>query len=963
LPIFLIGQQTILPGIHYDVEQGMLSSEVYCVLEDENELIWFGTDAGISRFNGYEFTNFTPADGLSDNSIFALQEDEKGRIWYLPFNGRIGYIANDIVYPYEFNRQIQAKLVPGEFILNLIIDTTDNIQFVTSNGALGKVNRLGNVELISVSKLDGHQLVCESGAKKTFAYMLRSDKYHDKKLFVVDSTLNYYEQLSIDTNGSCFFYYPKPELLFFNYGNTALYKNKGTIMTREVADRVTCMSIQENGSVWVAIRFHGMSYYETFEDFMLGHKPVYTLFDGVSVSGILAKENGSIWVCLANDGVHFLRNENIKTFGFEGGKARNRIRSICKNDAGEIFYANKLGEMFKIDTLGNHSLYMSNLGDVTKIHVDANNHFYISVYEKKYVSHQPNSDSLTFLAARDFTQDKNNDIWNISRKGVEQQRGDEVLYSSKSVLGFTFFQTIFQDNEGKIWAGGNEGLFCFQDQKLEPILDPFKNEKNVKIKSIDQLNDGTLVVGTASNGVFFINTNSNKIESKNIGFDNFIIEDIHIDEDQDIWMATNRGIVLLNEESRAGRPTRLLSQNQGLPSSEIASIFSFGQTIYAATNEGLVVFNKRDVEKNTNSINLFIESVMVNEQLVSLDSNYSLKSKENYIEFSFIGLSYRNPGNVQYSYKLEGIDEHWQYTKSRNIRYPSLSPNQYVFKLKAANEDGVWCDPLEIRITINPPFWKKTWFIALCILFIALIVLFFYQRIKKNRLAKLNRSKEMELQKRRIIEAELRSLRAQMNPHFTFNTLNSIQNFITNFDQEKAQTYISSFSMLLRKVLENSRYRFITIEEEIKMLQLYIDLENLRFDETMKYEFKIDERIDIEFQEIPSMILQPFVENAILHGISGKMEGEKKLTIEMILKEDHILCIVEDTGIGREKSAEIQKRKEFDHKSLGTKIANERLLLYNEEQGNNLAFEFIDLYDNQGRARGTRVEICFAIEK
>ncbi|NOQ72582.1 MAG: hypothetical protein GQ574_11300 [Crocinitomix sp.] len=962
LPLFAIGQQIILPGIHYDVEQGMLSSEVYCVIEDQNNLVWFGTDAGISRFNGYEFTNFTPSDGLTDNSIFALQEDDIGRVWYLPFNGRIGYVERDTVFPFEFNQQIQAKLGSGEFILNLIIDSTNNFQFVTSLGAIGEVNQLGEVKLNSHSGMDSHQLVCVSDRDKPFAYLLRSEKVHESDLVVVDSSMNFSKRLKMDTNGISFFYYPNSNLFFFNYGNTAVYKYGKHIMSREITNHVTSMSIHENGSVWVAIRFKGMAYYKSMEAFMMGQEPEYSLFDGASVSGILTKENGSIWACIENDGVHFLRNENIKTYGFVGDKERNKIRSICINERDEVFYANKLGEMYKIDSNGNHSLFMTNLGDVTKIFVSAEDHVYVSVYEKKNVSHHPNSDSLTFMPARGFIKAKNDDLWVLSRICVEQRHGDDLLFSSRNSLGISFFHTIFEDRNGQIWAGGNEGLFCFEENQLKPILEPFATEKNVKVKSIGELKDGTLIVGTASNGIFLIRKNGKHIQSRNIGFDNFIIEDIHIDETQDVWMATNKGILLINAQSVDGRPTRILSQIQGLPSSEVESILSHKNMIYAGTNKGLVVFNKEDVKKNTNSIDLYIERISINEQPLRKDSNYVFKSNENYIEFSFTGLSYRNPAKVRYSYKLEGIDDNWQYTQSRKIRYPSLSPNEYVFKLKAANEDGVWCDPKVIRFTIQPPFWKATWFLVLCSLVLLILALLGYQRVRKIRLAKLKRSKEMELQKRRIIEAELRSLRAQMNPHFTFNTLNSIQNYITNFDQEKAQTYISSFSLLLRKVLENSRYRFITIEEEIKMLALYFDLENLRFDQTMECEFKIDERIESDFQEIPSMILQPFVENAILHGISGKKEGNKKIMIELILNDDHILCIVEDTGIGRVKSAEIKKRKEFNHKSLGMKIAHERLLLYNQEQGNDLAFKFIDLYNKQGEARGTRVEICFVLK-
>jgi LytS/YehU family sensor histidine kinase len=298
-----------------------------------------------------------------------------------------------------------------------------------------------------------------------------------------------------------------------------------------------------------------------------------------------------------------------------------------------------------------------------------------------------------------------------------------------------------------------------------------------------------------------------------------------------------------------------------------------------------------------------------------------------------------------------GVDTNWVSTSTRAVQYPTMPPNNYTFEIKAKNEDGIWSKPRTLSFSIFPPFWFTWWFIGLEILFgIGIISAIFWYREKQNRTKSAS--------EKRMVESELKALRSQMNPHFTFNTLNAIQLAVETSDRLVASKYIGDFAVLIRKVLENSKHSSISLEEEISMLKLYIELEQFRFSNKFLFEIIVEEDLDLNFIRIPAMVIQPFVENAILHGLAPK-EGEGKLTLKLYEKEDAIHCVIEDNGVGRERAMEIKKLKKFSHKSMAMEITEERMDLYNKGLNDAFSIKIIDLKDDNNIPQGTRLELEF----
>jgi sensor histidine kinase YesM len=228
------------------------------------------------------------------------------------------------------------------------------------------------------------------------------------------------------------------------------------------------------------------------------------------------------------------------------------------------------------------------------------------------------------------------------------------------------------------------------------------------------------------------------------------------------------------------------------------------------------------------------------------------------------------------------------------------------------------------------------------------------------RQAQLKAKRRISEMDQKILEVTQANLRQQMNPHFIFNTLNSIQYYMYKHDKLATNNYLTKFSMLMRKILENSQHTAIPIRDELDALQLYLELESIRFRDKFDYQITVDEEIDPLMYKIPTMLIQPFVENAICHGLMMR-EQKGLVSITLNLQSDHLSCIIEDNGIGREASREINLKKQHNHNSLGTRITESRLKLVNAFYGKSLKTIYTDLKDDEGKALGTRVEIHIPI--
>ena len=341
------------------------------------------------------------------------------------------------------------------------------------------------------------------------------------------------------------------------------------------------------------------------------------------------------------------------------------------------------------------------------------------------------------------------------------------------------------------------------------------------------------------------------------------------------------------------------------------------------------------------------------------DEEITLKHNENDLTFEFVGLQFGNPAQNRYRYRLDPYDEAWVHAGSRHpARYTSLRPGKYTFRVAAANSDGVWNEQGKfVHLNILYPWWSTWWFRILTILGLALAAYSIY----RYRISQIRREAGTRVAfERKLADEKLSALKAQMNPHFIFNCLNSIEHYIIKNDRKKASEYLGNFSRLMRLTLQSSRVSFVPLNEELEALRLYLKMESLRFTGNFDYEIKVDDQIDSGALEVPPMLIQPFVENAILHGLMHK-KGDGKVSISIQQADNHLLCLVEDNGIGRTRARELSAGRSSNRRSFGMQITEDRIRMINELYDAEADVEVVDLFDAEGAAVGTRVVLCLPL--
>jgi hypothetical protein len=341
----------------------------------------------------------------------------------------------------------------------------------------------------------------------------------------------------------------------------------------------------------------------------------------------------------------------------------------------------------------------------------------------------------------------------------------------------------------------------------------------------------------------------------------------------------------------------------------------------------------------------------------SVHTQYTLPYTLNSLKLEYVGLSFKSDGDVVYRYKMEGIDTAWTQTQFTNVQYPALAPGKYRFLVDARSLQGSWSNnPVSIDFTILPPYWQTWWFRALMVVIIlALVIGITYAIVQYYR--------KQSIIAQRMVELEGNALRANMNPHFVFNALNAIHDFIANSDERSAHLYLGKFAQLIRRILDQSRRNYISLEEELITLKLYLELENMRFEHKFDCQITIADNIMPYDIELPPMLIQPYLENAVRHGLMN-LGQPGIIAVKFEQQGNQLKCTITDNGVGRKKAVEISSKRLKNHRSAGMEITLKRVELLNQQHANEkyVGVEIIDLTDEHGNATGTQVTILLPIK-
>src|SRR5258708_1819101 len=480
-----------------------------------------------------------------------------------------------------------------------------------------------------------------------------------------------------------------------------------------------------------------------------------------------------------------------------------------------------------------------------------------------------------------------------------------------------------------------------------------------RIAAITAADDGTLWVAAYDDGGIIGYKNGRVVASipRRQGLSSDICRNLLLDKNN-VWVGTDKGLNKVDLGNPEYPVTRYTS-NDGLGSDIVNTVYANGSMIYVGTSAGLSFFDEGRANVNAGCRLALLAVINSGKEKLQDTADLRLPHTDNNIRFEFAGISYKSVGNILYKYRLVGLDNNWKNTKETFLEYPSLPSGNYEFQLMAINKFGMQSRSVSVRFAVTTPFWKAAWFYGLLIvIFLLLTWVFLIWRIQGIR----RRQEGKEQPAKKMAEMKRMTLQAQMNPHFIFNCLNSIQQYI--FDQNifAANKYISGFAKLIRGTLQNSTQAYIPLINEIAYLSPYLSLEKWRFQDKMDYSIETDPLVKEKEKDIliPPMLIQPYVENSMRHGLRHKTDGPGHILIRFMFLEGRLAVLIDDDGVGREKAARYKTREHIEYQSKGMSLTADRVRLINSVYGDNIKIEVTDLKNEEEQPAGTRVVIQFS---
>lgn len=996
-------------------EQGLSDNRVTCFYQDKTGFVWIGTKNGLNRYDGHRIITFRPgaANSISNEIINDIAEDSRGRLWVATMNGLNLYdpVKNhwEVFLP---DAKISNEDIPSNLIWDIHIDKQDRVWIASdvrdfcyytistgkffyfdwpgfvknnphfANGSYNSVKRFVFKNDNEIFLASNKALVSLNINTKAFQYLAgnyRSDvldlRYNEKnkkvywtiadgKLLTWEAGLHRFsETIPLpEPYPSQQFRLPNKNEIWManeggllridpNFNTTSLSRHipqiAGSLQPGDVA------AIMQSGTVnWVGTS-NGISIYDHQQQ-LSSFLPLLPVSDkesnNVMGSVFYDKKRDLYFVCATESSCVFLINRQTGTIKKLTGDVDGRAFLHCNS--------------IKADRENN-------------IWLLTDNHVYRFDDRSQGFRLFPLANKGENVVFRDMVQDADGNYWFGSfHKGLYRFASEKKPITVEEKNLFNHLSTVTalyaDQRKRKIWIGTfSRGFYCYDlDQKQ--LTEFAETAEHPEYSALDLVQDitqdatGAIWAATQAGGLFQFTENKtgdyevNQYNMKTGLRDNSYIS-LAANGDSLLWALSGNGVYQINTKGQL-----LSTQTSGgqFQFSSYSSDVRFPHKIHynvhgellTGVGGGLLI-RQMDGHRESVSVPIVIVNVKVNDSTINLHQVkdfVEVPYDENSLQFDFARLYY---GTAQHTVqtRLMGLEESWSKANpDLSMGYQNLPPGRYQFQVQVLDDNDKLVGTAQSSlIIIKPPFWQRWWAIILAVMFVAGAI----YGIVKRRINSIRRKASLQQQ---LTELEAKALRAQMNPHFIFNSLNAIQELVVTHEVDAAYDYLSKFSKLLRLVLNHSEKSLIPLVDEIHMLQLYLELESLRFRRSFHYAIDVDREIDGELLLIPPLLIQPFIENALWHGLMLK-EGERQLTIRISQLNKQVICEIRDNGVGRKKAAEIKAQKlgAAHFESKGLKLSEHRIALLSAEglKGN---VKIADLYEN-GVAAGTRVLVSLPL--
>ncbi|WP_153800178.1 ligand-binding sensor domain-containing protein [Foetidibacter luteolus] len=1010
-PRVALCQDNMLSFQHLTVKNGLSQSSVVAIAQDSTGFMWFATQDGLNRYDGHRFiyyekyfddkTNtqnnslgkiyidrqggvwiipnthvperynsftktFSPVAGLKD--VSCMLHNSKGSYWFASFAGQLLLLQN--------NNTVTAKAaLPGSVIYQLHEDSGGHLWVAASTGIYiynSITNRFTPVKnqaaltnVYSVAEDHNNTIWAGTLGNGLFYKTKHSDTFTLYKTGIANLPPEaglIIESLAVDKENN---------IWAGTYGNGLIVIKNGSTATQYLPEKSNPFSFSykdvltifksRDDVMWLGTDGGGINIfdknYTRFQGFTSNSVPT-----GIAVDIVRAiyVENKQIWLGTSGKGLTRYNPgaaDKWKTWLYEkdierNGNGTNRVMSLYNN----------YDDLLWIGTRGNGIIWFSKLQERFI--------FFNNQHEQAYPDNTvwclyPGDSGRVWAG----TENKGLCLLDKNRKLLKQVDIQTDNHNSAPVKNIRCIETM---NDTILWIGTDEnGLYSYhtlQNTVAAPVFPGNHRQKLLKIKCLYyDKKAGILYIGTNGNGMAAYNHTTGTLTFYNTqqGLPNNVVYGIVPDETGLLWLSTNKG--LASFAPPAGNKTfnvRLYDEKDGLQNTEFNTGAYFKDSngvIYFGGIDGINYFSPGNITNISTAGKIVFTACTVAGKVYGGDSAIEtkqvlvLKPGDNEFSLSFALLNYSAPRQITYQYRLEGYDKRWVSAGPANgANYTNLSPGTYRMMVTASADAGInLTKPAILTIVVKPHFYQTLWFKILAIGVLCVLVYWFvYWRINSVR-------KQEQLKQMRTL-AEMKALRAQMNPHFIFNCLNAIDNLIQTDQKDKATVYLARFAKLIRNVLDSSKNNIVPFNKDVETLQLYLSLEQFRLSNKFSYELHADDELLHADYKVPPMIIQPFVENAIHHGLMNKATDDRKLTVLMQLENDFIRYTITDNGVGRKTSAAINTVNKPGHISYGINISQERAKLHNNHHAASYELQITDLEEN-GEPRGTKVEMWIAV--
>jgi ligand-binding sensor domain-containing protein len=970
---------------NFTTSNGLPSNEIYGMMQDSRGFLWVATSQGICRFNGYEFQRPVDTSSAIMGSAFNIAEDAQGRIWYNHLDATFSIIENDTVRPWRYNGVLdEYRDKFGSFgSFSLEADGTLWLSLL----------HLG----ILVVKPDGSHWLIPGKEKDAFIFTqvagntIYSHQLKTKGGSLSDESSHAVQEVIFWNNGkeiSLGNLPADPEMplgerrflaqrlsngyfLLCFFETFYLFHNERIIWQGHKEVKLNAIYYDQNGSILLACgggKNQGLLRFRTLQHFQ--RNEFENLLPGHTVAKVFRDQEGGWWASTIDAGVFYCKNPELDILDASNGLPASHVMRLASNAKETIYVGLRTPEICAIERnsgriVGMPSVLPTGNSEITTLHYDQSTQRLwcgpeLSFLEKnRWINAKlysmGKSTNFNVFATKVSTSAQGGNWWASSSYGlfsIDPYTGAATFFSEDTLLPGKRTFSITQDLEGNLWVTTPEGLRIWRNGKYE--LPPFEHPalrfpaRNVALLPASA--GGGLAIGLRGGGLLLRDKTGRftQLTVQN-GLTSDVISNLKVSPEGIIYAPTNQGLNIISPESDGKWRVETLTTKHGLPSNQVNDVIWLDQELWLATDKGIARFKERP--RQTLMPMPLLENFISNNRNVAFSQNLQLAHDQNNLSLHFFSLHFRSGGEIPYRYRLLGADTAFVYTYAREVNFANLSTGQYIFEVQAQNEDGQWSEPSRWAFEILPPWWATWWFRALVAAALAAAIYLFYQN-------RLHAIRHEAAEREKIKELESAALRAQMNPHFIFNCLQAIQSFIAKNERETATNYLARFAKLVRLALHGSVDGLHTLAEEIAMLENYLYLEQLRFGGIFEFSVRAEAGLDTAEISFPPLLVQPFVENALLHGLQDRADGGL-VEVVFIAKDSFLEVSVTDNGQGFSEKKTTEKRP---HKSVGMMLTQKRLdLLMGSEKPDSEHLVRETVLDGEGNPVGARVRILIPI--